>query len=244
MAPRILIAGNWKMNGLRQSLGFLDEIRVLSESRTDLDVLIAPPAHLLIPAVENAGAVIIGGQDCHFAEAGAHTGEVSAEMLADAGARYVIVGHSERRADHGETSTLVRQKAEAAQRANLIPIICVGESERDRRAKQHEAVVGDQLDHSLPTSGDFVIAYEPVWAIGSGLTASLDDIAAMHAFIRTRILNGATTRILYGGSVKPENAKEILSLDDVDGALIGGASLKSDDFAAIIEAAPIRTEVS
>ncbi|WP_394694656.1 triose-phosphate isomerase [Hyphobacterium sp.] len=238
MARRMLIAGNWKMNGLRQSLGFLEEIRPAAHSRRNVDVLLAPPATLIVSAAEIAGPVKIGGQDCHIHPSGAHTGDISAEMLRDAGASYVIVGHSERRADHGESSELVRAKAEAAQAAGLVPMICVGESESDRREGKAEAVVGEQLHQSLPGSTAYVIAYEPVWAIGTGLTASLDDIAAMHAFIRSKLPDGATTQILYGGSVKPANAADILSLNDVDGALVGGASLKAADFGAIIEAAP------
>lgn len=239
MARRMLIAGNWKMNGLRQDLEFLDEISDLARSRKDIDISISPPATLLIPAVEMAGAVKIGAQDCHIQRSGAHTGDISADMIRDAGADLVIVGHSERRVDHGETSEQVRAKAEAAQAAGLLPVICVGELEADRRAGQADAVVGRQIAGSCPADGDYVIAYEPVWAIGTGLTASLDDIARMHAFIRSSLSHGAATRILYGGSVKPNNAKEILALEDVDGALIGGASLKAPDFAAIIAAAPV-----
>lgn len=240
MARRMLIAGNWKMNGLRQSLGFLNEIRDVALTRTDLDILVAPPATLIPGAAEIAGPVKIGAQDCHFERTGAHTGDISAEMLKDAGAGYVILGHSERRADHNESSAMVRAKAEAARSAGLMPVICVGEREDDRRAGKAEAVVGRQLDESLPEGAGYVIAYEPVWAIGTGLTASLDDIAGMHAFIRSKVPAGNTVTILYGGSVKPENAADILALEDVDGALIGGASLESGDFSAIIEAAPIR----
>jgi triosephosphate isomerase (TIM) len=240
MARRMLIAGNWKMNGLRQDLEFLGEISDLVQSRMDMDVSIAPPATLLIPAVEMAGAVKISAQDCHIHSSGAHTGDISADMIRDAGADFVIVGHSERRVDHGETSELVRVKAEAAQNAGLIPVICVGELEADRREGRAESVVGQQIAASCPADSSFVIAYEPVWAIGTGLTASLDDIAEMHAFIRASLPDGASTRILYGGSVKPANATQILALDDVDGALVGGASLKAEDFAAIIKAAPVR----
>jgi len=240
MACRMLIAGNWKMNGLRQGLEFLGEIADLVQSRSDIDVSIAPPATLLIPAVELAGAVKISAQDCHIHPSGAHTGDISADMIRDAGADFVIVGHSERRVDHGETSELVRAKAEAAQAAGLMPVICVGELEADRREGRAESVVGQQIAQSCPIGGAFVIAYEPVWAIGTGLTASLDDIAEMHAFIRAALRDGVTTRILYGGSVKPANAKDILALKDVDGALVGGASLKVDDFSAIIKAAPVR----
>lgn len=238
MARRMLIAGNWKMNGLRQSLGFFEEIRSIAESRSDVDILLAPPATLIFSAAEIAGPVKIGGQDCHIHPSGAHTGDISAEMLRDAGACCVIVGHSERRADHGESSDLVRSKAEAAQGAGLIPVICVGESESERRAGNAEDIVGAQLDHSLPDNTAYVVAYEPVWAIGTGLTASIDDIASMHAFIRSKLPDGPTTQILYGGSVKPDNAADILSLADVDGALVGGASLKAADFTAIIAAAP------
>ncbi|GJL97854.1 MAG: triosephosphate isomerase [Hyphobacterium sp.] len=240
MARRMLIAGNWKMNGLRQDLGFLDEIADLAYSRADLDISISPPATLLNQAVKMAGAVKIGAQDCHIRRSGAHTGDISADMIKDAGADLVIVGHSERRDDHGETCEQVRAKAEAAQAAGLLPVICVGELEADRREGRAESVVGQQIATSCPASGDYVIAYEPVWAIGTGLTASLDDIGGMHAFIRASLRKGETIRILYGGSVKPNNAEEILALDDVDGALIGGASLKVADFAAIITAAPIR----
>jgi len=241
MTRRMLVAGNWKMNGLRQSLGFMDEIRPVAERRPDLDVLIAPPATLLMAMAEAAAPVHLGGQDCHTGLSGAHTGDIAAAMLKDAGAGYAIVGHSERRADHGETSSLVKEKALAAQAAGLVPVICVGETEADRRAGRQNDVVGQQLAESVPDTGLYVIAYEPVWAIGTGLTASIDDIADMHAFIRQSLPDGAQVAILYGGSVKPANAAEILSLPDVDGALVGGASLKAADFSAIIEAAPVRT---
>lgn len=237
MARRMLIAGNWKMNGLRQSLGFFEEIRPLASAAPGVDVLVAPPATLLQSAAEVAGDVLVAGQDCHMTVSGAHTGDISAAMLKDAGATHVIVGHSERRSDHGESSELVCMKAEAAMTAGLMPIICVGEQEAERRDGRQNDVVGEQLKHSVPANGDFIIAYEPVWAIGTGLTASVTDIADMHAFIRSRIRGGAGRQILYGGSVKPENASEILSLEDVDGALVGGASLKASDFGAIISTA-------
>jgi triosephosphate isomerase len=233
----MLIAGNWKMNGLGQSLDFFDEIRPVAESRPDVDVLIAPPATLLHRAAGQAGPIAIAGQDCHPETSGAHTGDLSADMIREAGASHVIVGHSERRSDHGETSEMVRAKAEAAQAADLVPIICVGELEADRRAGREQDVVGEQLDKSLPSGGDFIVAYEPVWAIGTGLTASESDIASMHAFIRGRMADGASRCILYGGSVKPGNAAAILALGDVDGALVGGASLKAADFSQIITAA-------
>ncbi|MFQ5564467.1 MAG: triose-phosphate isomerase [Parvularculaceae bacterium] len=233
-----LIAGNWKMNGTRASL---DEAARLVDAfggaaPEDREVLICPPATLIAAMAERiAGIVGVGGQDCHAETRGAHTGDVSAEMLADAGASYVIVGHSERRADHGETDAAVRAKAEAARRTGLTPIVCVGETESERRAGRALEVVGAQLDGSLPESGGaLVVAYEPVWAIGTGLTPTLDDIAEMHAFIRERV--GPDVRILYGGSVKPGNAGDILAVVDVDGALVGGASLKAEDFLAIIRA--------
>ncbi|MBI1367002.1 MAG: triose-phosphate isomerase [Alphaproteobacteria bacterium] len=229
-----LIAGNWKMNGLKASL---NEIEALGPAPAACDVLICPPATLIAamaPAAARFG-IATGGQDCHPDPSGAHTGDISAEMLKDAGARFVIVGHSERRADHGESDALVRAKAEAGLRAGLVPIVCVGETEIQRERGEAEAVVGGQLEGSLPKGDGFVIAYEPVWAIGAGRTPTLDDIAAMHAFIRKR--TNERIRILYGGSVKPSNAKEILALPDVNGALVGGASLKAADFSAIIAAA-------
>ncbi|WP_421786662.1 triose-phosphate isomerase [Hyphobacterium sp.] len=237
MQRRKLIAGNWKMNGTGQSLGFFDEIRQASEANPGVDILIAPPATLIHRAAARAGRVLLAGQDCHAQTSGAHTGDLSADMIREAGASHVIIGHSERRADHGETSETVRAKALAAQAAGLIPIICVGESEDDRRAGREQAIVGDQLEHSLPAEGEFIIAYEPVWAIGTGLTASESDIASMHAFIRGQLANGPARLVLYGGSVKPGNAAGILQLADVDGALVGGASLKASDFSAIISAA-------
>ena len=235
-----LIAGNWKMHGLSSSVEEIERLigRFAGSVPDDCDILICPPATLIgLFATEFSDeGFLIGGQDCHAKASGAHTGDVAAEMLADAGASFVIVGHSERRADHGETDPIVRAKAEAAWRAGLTPIICVGETEAERRAGREREIVAAQLAASVPQGpGDYVIAYEPVWAIGTGLTPSADDIADMHAFIRSRIKDGA--RILYGGSVKPSNAKEILSLVNVHGALVGGASLKADDFAAIIEAA-------
>lgn len=235
-----LIAGNWKMNGLSGSAREVEKlIGLFSGSMPDdREILICPPATLvgLFAAEFSDEGVAIGGQDCHVTASGAHTGDISAEMLADAGAAYVIVGHSERRADHKETDELVRMKAEAAWRAGLTPIICVGETEAERRAGREKEIVGGQLAGSIPKGSDeFIIAYEPVWAIGTGLTPTSGDIAAMHAFIRSKVGDGV--RILYGGSVKPSNAKEILSIRDVHGALVGGASLKAEDFFAIITAA-------
>lgn len=235
---RKLIAGNWKMNG---SVAALDELAPIAETtraRPHVDVAICPPFTLIAAAVARAPGLAIGAQDCHEAAQGAHTGCVSAAMLREAGARFVIVGHSERRADQGETDTLVRSKAEAAIAAGLIAIVCVGETEDERDAGQAVAVVERQLAGSLPLgsgSGSLVVAYEPVWAIGTGRTPSTDDIVAMHSAIRATV--GNEVRILYGGSVKPSNAAEILALPDVDGALVGGASLTAADFVPIIEAA-------
>ena len=234
-----LIAGNWKMNGLRSSLGEISSLldKIGGAAPKDRDILICPPATILAQMsdrLETTG-VFTGGEDCHANESGAHTGDISAEMLRDAGASFVIVGHSERRADHGEDDKCVYDKAAAAQRAGLVPIVCVGETEAERKAGQEKDVVGKQLDGSLPTGGEFVVAYEPVWAIGTGLTPTLEDIAEMHDFIRDRV--GAKVRILYGGSMKPGNAKDILAIDNVNGGLIGGASLKADDFYGIISAA-------
>jgi triosephosphate isomerase len=241
-----LVAGNWKMNGLQASLAELDALKGrLGGSRAD--VAVCPPATLLAKAVERAAGspILIGAQDCHPAAAGAHTGDISPEMIADAGGRLVIVGHSERRTDHGETDALVRAKAEAAWRAGLIAILCIGETAAERETSQTLMVLDRQLARSVPdgaTATEVVIAYEPVWAIGTGLTPSTDDIAAAHAHIRSRLKErfgnpAAEIRILYGGSVKPGNAKEILALADVNGALVGGASLKAADFLAIVAGA-------
>jgi triosephosphate isomerase (TIM) len=237
-ARRQLVAGNWKMNGLKaDGLGLARDIARRAKAGTPAcDLLLCPPA-TLIAAVGEAIAgsgVALGGQNCHAAEKGAHTGDVSAEMLKDAGCSYVIVGHSERRQNCGETDSEVRAKTEAAWRAGLIAILCVGETRAEREAGRAQAVVWGQLAGSLPQGADatrVVIAYEPVWAIGTGLTPTLADIEDIHRAIRARIPAGA--RILYGGSVNPKNAAEILGLGDVDGALVGGASLKAEDFWAI-----------
>jgi triosephosphate isomerase len=237
MARRLLIAGNWKMNGLVAQLDFFSALAPQAQT-ANADVLICPPATLLAAASAACSHTVIatGGQDCHPETAGANTGDLSAAMLRDAGASYVILGHSERRADHGETSQLVRAKAGAALAEGLIPIICVGETQSEREAGHAVQVVTEQLRGSLPDAGDtpIVIAYEPVWAIGTGLTATPDDIAAMHQVIRAALPRPEATRILYGGSVKPSNAGEILTLEDVDGALVGGASLTVENFAGIL----------
>jgi triosephosphate isomerase len=245
MTRRKLAAGNWKMNGLKASLAELRTI-VAGAATAGVEVAICPPATLVAPAIATvAGSqVAIGGQDCAVAPSGAHTGDIAAEMLADAGATLVIVGHSERRADYGETDALVRAKAEAAWRAGLIAILCIGETADERKAGATEAVLDRQLTGSVPggaTAANLVVAYEPVWAIGTGLTPSLDDIRNAHTHIRRRLAErfggeADRIRILYGGSVKPANAAEIMALPGVDGALVGGASLKAADFLAIIAA--------
>lgn len=245
-SPRPLIAGNWKMNGL--AAAGLAELKTLAGQvaggKGAVDVAICPPATLIAALVPHAGKIGLGGQDCHPKASGAHTGDIAAEMLRDAGAAYVIVGHSERRADHGETDALVRSKAEAAHRAGLIAIICVGETLAERDAGKALDIVSGQLAGSIPdaaTAATTVVAYEPVWAIGTGRTPTNDDIAAMHARIRAdlqkRFKDAGAFRILYGGSVKASNAKEILGQANVDGALVGGASLKAADFWPIVEAA-------
>lgn len=246
---RPLIAGNWKMNGLKASLKELGAIVSGSEAPSaKTDLLICPPATLLfLAAAEVAGSkVAVGAQDCHPNASGAHTGDISAEMLADAGATAVIVGHSERRADHGETDAIVRSKAEAACRAGLMAIVCVGEKQGQRDAGRTLDIVGGQLMGSVPDGAAperLVIAYEPVWAIGTGLTPTVKDVAQVHEFIRNYLKQnmkkgGEAVRILYGGSVKPSNATELLAVPHVNGALIGGASLKASDFLAIAAAAP------
>jgi len=244
MARKKLIAGNWKMNGLRESLSELAAMAAVADPlKARVDVAICPPFTLLAgagAALQNS-RIALGAQDCHFAGSGAHTGCVSPLMLVDLCASYVILGHSERRADQGESDALIRSKAEAALKAGLIPIICVGETEAQRLAGEHEAVVGRQLAASIPPGRDaekLVVAYEPVWAIGTGRTPTVADVAAMHGFIRGQLGQGAEKiRILYGGSVKGENALELLGAGDVDGALVGGASLTAALFNPIIEAA-------
>ena len=244
-----LVAGNWKMNGLKAALGEAKAVRdALSQPnlKGQADVMIAPPATLLSALVEAAGGGALGfaGQDCHAKASGAHTGDISAEMLKDAGATAVIAGHSERRADHGETDAQVREKALAAHRAGLAAIICIGETAGGRQAGLTLAVVARQLKGSLPdgaTAANTIVAYEPVWAIGTGLTPTPADVAEVHGAIRRDLETrfgpeGAMMRILYGGSVKPDNAKTLLSVAHVNGALVGGASLKASDFLAIIRA--------
>lgn len=250
MTPGIrpLVAGNWKMNGTSDSLAELVAIGngFMKGLDVEADALICVPATLLARASDilKQTPVRSGGQDCHAGASGAHTGDVSAEMLKDAGASYVTVGHSERRTDHRESDADVNAKAIAAWRAGLVAIICIGETEAERRGGSTLAVLSRQLAGSVPegaTSQNTVIAYEPVWAIGTGLTPSTDDVAAAHAHIRAELekLIGAEAqrvRILYGGSVKPSNAAELLAVPNVDGALVGGASLKSTDFLGIAEA--------
>jgi triosephosphate isomerase (TIM) len=240
---RPLVAGNWKMNGRAADLAEIAAIRaaVMAGAAGKAEILVCPPATLLMEAARLCGssAVALGAQDCHPAESGAHTGDLSAAMLKDAGASYVIVGHSERRAEHGESDPLVRAKATAAQRAGLSAILCVGETEAERAAGVAFERVAAQLEASLPGEADrLVIAYEPVWAIGSGLTPTARDVADMHAHLRRLLVqrwpgSRSKVRILYGGSVKPANAAELLGIDDVDGTLVGGASLKASEFMAI-----------
>ena len=242
---RKLAAGNWKMNGTAASLAEFDALAAAFPAPR-CDVLICPPATLIarMAARPGAGSVAIGGQDCHAKTSGAHTGDISAAMLADAGASHVILGHSERRADHAETDALIRAKTEAAHAAGLVAVVCVGETEAERDAGSTLAVIGGQLAGSLPdaaTGATTVIAYEPVWAIGTGRTPTNDQIAEVHGFLRAELVarfgaEGAAFRLLYGGSVKPSNAAEIFAIADVDGALVGGASLKAVDFGAIVTA--------
>jgi triosephosphate isomerase len=246
---RPLIAGNWKMNGHVASAAELQAIIAASAPlAAKADLLICPPATLLAAFATRArGSVVaVGGQDCHPAPSGAHTGDISAEMLKDAGAWFVIVGHSERRADHGETDSVVNAKATAAWRAGLTAIVCVGETRAERDAGKTLDVVGRQLAASVPnaaTAENLVIAYEPVWAIGTGLTPTVKDVEQVHGFIREKLkvrfpTEADAIRVLYGGSVKPSNAAELLAVANVNGALIGGASLKATDFLAIAQGCP------
>ncbi len=247
---RPLIAGNWKMHGtLSEALALAEAVRAGAASEAPVAELLVCPPFLHIPALAAAlagkGLVAVGGQDCHSAAKGAHTGDISAPMLRDAGATHVILGHSERRAAHGENDDAVRAKGAAAMAAGLIPVVCVGETEAERLAGEAESVVARQVAGSIPdgfTESGGVVAYEPVWAIGTGRTPTEADIAAIHRVIREGLASrfgegGAKTRILYGGSVKPGNAAAILALPNVDGALVGGASLVAADFLAIARAA-------
>jgi triosephosphate isomerase len=239
-----LIAGNWKMNGLTETAAQIAGRLRRGADGLGCDLLVCPPA-TLIPTVAQilvGSPVAVGGQDCHAAPSGAHTGDISAAMLRDAGATWVILGHSERRADHGESDASVRAKAEAAAAAGLTPIVCVGETEAERLAGRATAVVGGQLAGSLPDGFAGVVAYEPVWAIGTGRTPTEADVTAMHAFIRGELRSrlgaaGVAMRILYGGSVKPSNAAALLAVAEVGGALVGGASLDPADFLAIAQGA-------
>ncbi|MEN3600205.1 triose-phosphate isomerase [Brucella abortus] len=249
MTPGIrpLVAGNWKMNGKGESLTELRAIAagLSSDLGRKLDAVICVPATLLSRAAETleGETVGLGGQDAHFKTSGAHTGDISPEMLKVAGATHVILGHSERRTDHHESNKLICAKTEAAWAAGLVAIVCVGETASERKAERALDVIGDQLSGSLPdgvTAENTIIAYEPVWAIGTGLTPTVQDVRAAHAFMREQLIErfgakGAHLRLLYGGSVKPSNAAELLGVADVDGALVGGASLKAADFLAICE---------
>lgn len=247
---KTLIAGNWKMNGLGADGVALAKAVAAGAPGLDAELLVCPPATLIARVAEALGgaAVGVGGQDCHDEPSGAFTGDVSAEMLADAGARAVILGHSERRHGLGETDEWVKAKVQAAWRAGLTAIVCVGETEEERDGGQAFGVVGAQIFNSIPEKGakaeNLVIAYEPVWAIGTGRVPEPGDIQDMHKHVRSMLAAtwsealARDTRILYGGSMKPDNAEAILALDDVDGGLIGGASLKAEDFLAIARARP------
>jgi triosephosphate isomerase (TIM) len=248
-AVRPMIAGNWKMNGLKSSAA---ELKAMMDGAAAVgakaDLLICPPATLLLgfAKVAEASAIQLGAQDCHANISGAHTGDIAAEMIADAGGRAVIVGHSERRADHGESNAVVAAKAAAALRAGLVAIVCVGETEAERDSGLTIDVVSSQLAGSVPeqTSPEkLIVAYEPVWAIGTGRTPTIQEVADVHAAIRNALIArfsdaGETVRILYGGSVKPSNAAELMAVANVNGALVGGASLKASDFLAIAAACP------
>lgn len=246
MSNRPYIVGNWKMHGTRAMLAEARAIDRAAERLIKVEVALAPPFTLIHATRKEAELIGIGAQDVHPADGGAHTGDISAAMVKDAGASFTIVGHSERRADHKESNALVKEKAEAALAAGMNVIVCVGETEEERDAGKAEAVVGRQLSGSLP-AGDEVaekitVAYEPVWAIGTGRTPTVEDISAMHRHIREKLVSifgdaGAGVRILYGGSVKPDNAAQLLAADEVGGALVGGASLTAESFLGIIIAA-------
>ena len=249
MGLKKLIAGNWKMNGLKdESISLVKELskRMTTNTNANFDMLICPPATLIALVAETLKntPLMVGAQDCHTKDKGAFTGDISAPMLKDSGCQYVILGHSERRHGHGEPSTLISAKAMAANLAGLTAIICVGELEAERASGKEYEVVENQLKLSIPANSNansIVVAYEPVWAIGTGKTATKDDVIKMHKFIREslkdKVGNYKEVKILYGGSVKADNAKDILSIENVDGVLVGGASLKADDFWAIAQSA-------
>lgn len=240
-----LAAGNWKMNGTKASLAEVAAL-IAAHPAPACEMLLCPPATLIAQMAEAAkgSALLVGAQDCHAKPQGAHTGDISVAMLKDAGASHVILGHSERRTDHGETDAQVRAKSEAVVDAGLVAVVCIGETEAERDAGKTLAVIGNQIDGSIPmgaTAANLVVAYEPVWAIGTGRTPTLAEIAEVHSFLRGRLRGligdeAGGVRILYGGSVKPSNATDIFAVPHVDGALVGGASLKASDFGAIIEA--------
>ena len=252
--PKPLVAGNWKMNGLRAAKKEITGLNRLLERGTKgakakkprCELLICPPATILghLKDAAKGTPIRLGGQDCHAGQSGAHTGDISAEMLKDAGASYVIVGHSERRADHGESDGAVCAKAQAAWRAGLTAIVCVGETEAERDTGKTLQVIASQLKGSIPkgaTAKTLVVAYEPVWAIGTGRTPTTAEVAQVHALIRKELVkrfkaDAKAMRLLYGGSVKPANAKELMAVENVDGALVGGASLQAKDFFGIISA--------
>jgi triosephosphate isomerase len=242
---RSLIAGNWKMNGLTAQSASLAEAIRAGADRAACELLVCPPFTQLasVARILAGSQVAVGGQDCHTEEQGAHTGDISPVMLRDAGASWVILGHSERRQNHGETDELVREKVVTATNAGLNPIVCVGETEEQRQSGRETEIVGWQISGSLPQGFAGTVAYEPVWAIGTGRTATEKDVAMMHAFIREELVRqfgagGRAIRILYGGSVKPSNAAALLAVPEVGGALVGGASLSAEDFLAIATAAP------
>ncbi len=240
---RQLVAGNWKMNGLSRQAALLAEA-LRGQAGCGCDLLVCPPFTIIdrVAGLLLHTPVAVGGQDCHADPRGAHTGDVSAEMLADLGCSAVILGHSERRQNHAETDAQVRAKALAARRAGLMPVVCVGETERDRDAGREIEVVGRQVAASLPDGFAGVVAYEPIWAIGTGRTPTTADVEAVHRHVRAALVErlgegGQALRILYGGSVKPDNAAELLGVPEVGGALVGGASLDAESFLAIARAA-------
>lgn len=240
---RKLIVGNWKMNGLQVDSSILIQklVDLWASKSSEYDLLICPPAHLLITLGQmiQSSNIALGGQDCHNEKTGAHTGDISAEMLKDAGCDYVIVGHSERRVEHNENNALIRSKAIAAQDAGLVPIICIGENAEEKEDGRTLDVVGEQIKHSLPPGQGFVVAYEPIWAIGTGCAATPKEVVETLNYIRTVLAKrygeaeADAIRILYGGSINPKNAGKFLTMDSIDGALIGGSSLDAEDFWAI-----------